>query len=51
MYMHLPRMRIQNKRATFFFMSSHCVPFPEAGAPEIIIRSGAGFASATTCLR
>jgi hypothetical protein len=30
-------------------MSSHWVPLPEAGAPEIIIFKGSAFADATTC--
>lgn len=37
------------KKLTFLVMSSHCVPLPEAGAPDIIIFRGLGLADATTC--
>ena len=37
------------KKLTFLVMSSHCVPLPEAGAPDIIIFRELGLADATTC--
>lgn len=32
---------------TFLVMNSHCVPFPDAGAPDIIILRGSNFTDAT----
>lgn len=32
---------------TFLVMNSHCVPFPDAGAPDIIILRGSNFVDAT----
>ena len=38
----------RKKGLTFLVMSSHWVPLPEAGAPDIIIFKCSGFADATT---
>lgn len=39
----------RQKVHTFRVMSSHCVPLPEAGAPDIIIFKGSSFVNAITC--
>lgn len=42
--------KLREQNLTFLVMSSHWVPFPEAGAPDIIIFKGSDLADATTRL-
>jgi hypothetical protein len=42
------RQQLERETNTFATISSHCVPFPDAGAPEIIILKGSFPAKACT---
>jgi len=37
-----------NESLTLVLMSSHCVPLPDAGAPDIMTLSGSANAATTT---